>query len=63
MQNQFLFVGETARTLGVSEKTVRKLEARGELHAERAANGIRIFKGEEVRKFARELIQKDRKLI
>ena len=25
MENQFLFVGEAARTLGVSEKTVRKL--------------------------------------
>jgi excisionase family DNA binding protein len=61
MENQFLFVGETARTLGVSEKTVRALVTRGELRAERAANGIRIFAAEEVRKFARQRSEKDRK--
>jgi excisionase family DNA binding protein len=61
MQNQFLFVGETARTLGVSEKTVRKLEARGELRAGRTANGTRIFSYEEIRKFARERSERDRK--
>jgi excisionase family DNA binding protein len=59
--SQFFFVGQTARALGVSEKTVRKLEARGELRAERGANGIRLFKSEEVRKFARERSEKDRK--
>jgi excisionase family DNA binding protein len=54
MQNQFLFTAEAARKLGISEKTVRRLEARGELRAERASNGTRIFRAEEVRKFARE---------
>jgi excisionase family DNA binding protein len=58
--SQFFFVGQTARALGVSEKTVRKLEARGELRAERTGNGIRLFKSEEVRKFARER-ERDRK--
>jgi DNA-binding transcriptional MerR regulator len=60
MQQDLLFVGAVARLLEVSEKTVRRLEARGALHAERAANGVRIFKFAEVQRFAKKR-EKDRK--
>jgi excisionase family DNA binding protein len=59
MQDDLLFVGGVARLLEVSEKTVRQLVKRGELHAERVA-GIRVFKAGEVQRYAKER-EKDRK--
>lgn len=37
-----------ARTLNVSEKTVRAMERRGELPAERTEGGVRLFRSEDV---------------
>jgi len=58
MQNDLLFVAGVARRLEVSEKTVRRLVARGELPAKRVG-GVRVFSTEDIEKFLRE--RKERK--
>ena len=41
--NELLTVSEVARTLRVSEQTVRNLDRRGILPASRLSNGTRVF--------------------
>jgi DNA-binding transcriptional MerR regulator len=61
MENKLLSVGQAARAPGLSEKTIRALEARGLIKADRVANGIRIFQAKEVERFARERSGKESK--
>ncbi len=52
--NELLGVSEAARTLRVSEQTVRNLEKRGVLRGSRVSNGSRVFERKTVEAFALE---------
>jgi DNA-binding transcriptional MerR regulator len=51
---QLLTVGDVARELDVAAETIRLWERLGKLHAERTASGIRLFRRDDVERFAKE---------
>jgi excisionase family DNA binding protein len=50
---QKLSTGEVAKLLGISEATIRRLQATGVLTAERSSTGKRLFDPEQVREYAK----------
>jgi excisionase family DNA binding protein len=52
--NRFFLVSEAARELRCSAETVRELEKRGELKADRTPGGVRIFTADDVRRLKEE---------
>jgi len=49
-----ILTSEAARLLGVASVTVRAMERRGELVAERTSTGVRLFELGEVERLARQ---------
>lgn len=55
---ELITIGEASRILKVSEVTVRRLEASGELQARRTSTRVRIFERAVVERVAQERAQK-----
>lgn len=53
-----LETGDVARRLKTSDDTVRNLERKGILHADRTASGTRLFDADEVERVKRERAEK-----
>lgn len=56
--NQPLLISDAARILKLAERSVRLLEATGQLRAERTPSGLRIFRRGEVERLAAARIQR-----
>jgi len=54
MENKRLTTNDAARLIGVSPSSVLQYERTGRLTAERTLSGMRLFDGDEVRRFAAE---------
>lgn len=54
MTSDLITTGMVARALGISAERVRQIERAGYLPAMRTANGIRLFRADDVKEFRKQ---------